>query len=127
MTMDPTKDHSRVTPAGQAAGKIMAGLADRSCASLAREGEPDERCKSCAFRLGTVPNGCPQTQLDVIKAVSEAVPFMCHQHKKGERNVCFGWYALRVATRRMEEATGKTLPPCDWEFSPPDAPKGENP
>jgi len=118
--IDPTKNHSRVSPEGKAVGSVMATLADAMCVELERDGEPDTRCKSCALRRGTVPNGCAQTQMDVIKAVSEKVPFMCHQLKKGKRNVCHGWYAVRVLARRREEATGLELPKCEWEFSPPD-------
>jgi len=120
--MDPTKDHRRVSPLGKQMGATMAKLADRMCASLAAEGEPDTKCKSCAFRLGTVPNGCAQTQSDVLKAVSEGVPFICHKNLPGQRDICHGWFALRVLTRRLEEATGQGLPPCPWEFSPPDQP-----
>lgn len=101
-------------------GALMAKCADAMIAELVNEGEDDDRCKSCAFRLGTVPNGCAQTQSDVLKAVSENVPFMCHQIGKGERKICHGWYALRVLVNKRVKATGKELPPCPWEFSPPD-------
>ena len=73
------RERNRVTPEGRALGENMVRLTEPAIARLADEGEPDERCKSCAFRLGTVPNGCPQTQLDALKAVIEDVPFMCHQ------------------------------------------------
>jgi hypothetical protein len=115
--MKEARDHARVSPEGKKAGATTAMLADKMCARLAAEDEPDERCKTCAFRAGTVPNGCAQTQLDVIKAVNENVPFMCHQKP---RRICHGWYAVSVLARRMEEATGQPLPKCDWEFSPPD-------
>lgn len=124
---DPTKDHSRVTPLGKQMGQAMAKLADRMCEQLAADGEPDDRCKSCAFRLGTVPNGCIQTQSDVLKAVSEDVPFLCHQGKPGQRSICHGWFAMRVLVGRLEDATGKGLPPCPWEFSPPDDEPGKSP
>jgi hypothetical protein len=120
-TTDPTKDHSRVSPMGKQMGATMAKLADQVCAQLEQQDEPDTRCKSCAFRLGTVPNGCIQTQSDVLKAVSEDVPFMCHQGKPGQRDICHGWFAVRVLVARMELTTGEGLPPCPWEFSPPDA------
>lgn len=118
-------DHKRVTPEGRAAGQQLARLTEPAILDLASEGEPDDRCKSCAFRAGTVPNGCLQTQLDALKCVVEGVPFMCH-HADREGHACHGWYAARVALRRVEEATGRTLAAkCPWEFSPPDPVDGE--
>jgi hypothetical protein len=118
--MDATKDHSRVTPEGKALGFNLVRITEPTIAALVNEGEPDERCKSCAFRLGTVPNGCIQTQGDALKCVVEGVPFMCHQHdRKGW--TCHGWYAARVAIQRADKARGTTLAvTCPWEFSPPD-------
>lgn len=118
---DATRDHSRVTPAGKALGAQMVRLTARTIADLAAEGEADERCKSCAFRLGTVPNGCPQTQADALKCVVEGVPFNCHQADRAGQS-CYGWFAARVALRRAEERRGVPAPvtTCPWEFSPPD-------
>lgn len=118
---DPTRDHSRVSPEGRAMGAQLARLADRSCTALAQQGEADDRCKSCAFRAGTVPNGCLQTQMDALKAVVENVPFHCHQHdRKG--SVCHGWYAAQVAIKQAERARGQKRPAITvpWDFSPPD-------
>ena len=117
---DPTRDHSRVTPEGRALGEQMVRMTEPTIRSLERDGEPDERCKSCAFRAGTVPNGCHQTQMDALKAVVDGVPFLCHQaDKKGWP--CHGWYAARVAIRRAQEARGAALAvTCPWDFSPPD-------
>lgn len=95
---DPTKDHGRVSPEGRSMGMQIARMTEPWIAELARNGEPDERCKSCAFRAGTVPNGCLQTQMDVLKAVVERVPFLCHQHDRG-RMPCHGWFATQVAIR----------------------------
>jgi hypothetical protein len=115
---DATKDHKRVSPEGKRIGALMARIAEREVGSLALQGEPDERCASCAFRVGTVPNGCIQTQSDVIKAVAEDVPFLCHAHRK--QVICWGWFAARRVVDRMERARGEKLPPAPWEFSPPD-------
>ena len=121
---DPTKDHKRVSPEGRVLGARMASLADRAVARLAAEaeGQDDERCKSCAFTIGTVPNGCLQTQMDVMKAVVEGIPFNCHQaDRKGWP--CHGWYALRAVIGATEKVKGKLVDqvgPCPWEFSPPD-------
>lgn len=115
-----TKDRNRVTPEGKAMGEQMVRLAEPMIRHLANSGETDDRCPSCAFRLGTVPNGCLQTQMDVMKAVVENVPFCCHQHdRKGWP--CHGWYAARIAIRDAELRKGEKLEAtCPWEFSPPD-------
>lgn len=114
-------DHARVSPEGKALGEQMVRLTEPAIAMLVEEGEPDERCSSCAFRAGTVPNGCLQTQMDVLKAVVERVPFLCHQNdRKG--SICHGWFAAMVATRYAEKQRGEPLPvsECPWPFSPPD-------
>lgn len=118
---DGTRDHSRVTPQGRALGEQMVRITERTLAELEREGQPDHRCKSCAFRHGTIPNGCAQTQLDTLKAVVEGVAFLCHQADRSGR-ACHGWYAARVAMGRAEALAGKPLPVprCPWPFSPDD-------
>lgn len=118
--MSEDRTPNRVTPEGRAAGFQLVRLTEPSIAELVREGEPDERCKSCAFRLGTVPNGCLQTQLDALKCVVEDKLFMCHQADRAGR-ACHGWFAARVAVDRAEIARGgKFTAECPWEFSPPD-------
>jgi len=75
-----------------------------------------DRCSSCAFREGTVPNGCPETVLDAIKCVIEGVPFMCHHNMVDGKatEVCRGW----LVTQRADKEPGKA--PWDWT-----APKGD--
>jgi hypothetical protein len=78
---------------------------------LAADGEPDTRCSTCAFRAGTVPGGCMQTQADALKAIMEDVPFMCHAHEVNGRfdRLCHGWFAARV------HMGDKTIPaPWPW-------------
>lgn len=104
-------DHKRVTPEGRHVGQVLSSIVDGQIAQLVAEDEPDERCKSCAFRIGTVPNGCLQTMADAIKAVSEGIPFLCHQDP-ARQTICYGWYVLRVLGR------GRTMK-APWEFSPP--------
>ena len=119
--MIEAQDHKRISPAGKALGAQLVRLTEPAIAELAGEGEPDERCKSCAFRLGTVPNGCMQTQSDALKAVIENVPFLCHQgDKKGA--ICHGWFAARVQLKRAAIARGTpfNVTTCPWEFSPED-------
>ncbi len=114
------RNPNRVTPEGRAIGEQMVRLTEPAIQRLAAEGEPDERCKSCAFRLGTVPNGCLQTQGDAMKCVVEGVPFLCHQSdRKGFP--CHGWFAARVAINEAEKKRGTKLEvECPWPFSPPD-------
>jgi hypothetical protein len=115
--------NDRVTPEGRALGEQMVQLAEPAIHALATQGEPDERCKTCAFRTDTVPNGCAQTQLDAFKAVFEGVPFLCHQADKAG-HPCYGWYAARVAIKRTERLKGVALDvQCPWDFSPPDEPE----
>jgi hypothetical protein len=112
--MNPAYDRSRVTPLGQTLGRQNARLVQPAIDALVAEGEPDERCNTCAFRLGTVPNGCEQTQMDALKCVMEAEPFGCHVH---DGKSCHGWYAARVSL----QMSGKAEPVmCPWEFSEPD-------
>lgn len=121
MAEPSTRAHNRVTPEGRAMGDQLVRLTEPTIQRLAAEGEPDERCKSCAFRPGAVPNGCLQTQMDALKCVVEDVPFLCHQTNR-KNWPCHGWYAARVAINRAEKARGKPveLAKCPWEFSPPD-------
>ncbi len=121
--MSDDRTPNRVSPEGRAAGFQLAMLTEPAIADLVREGEADERCKSCAFRLGTVPNGCLQTQLDALKAVVEDKLFMCHQQDRVGK-VCHGWFAARVAIDRAEIARGARFEAaCPWDFSPPDGPE----
>lgn len=120
---EPTHDHSRVSPEGRAMGAQMVRMTEPWIAELARHGEPDERYKSCAFRAGTVPNGCIQTQMDVLKAVVERVPFLCHQHDR-KRTPCHGWIASQLAIHQAEAIKGPMpIKKTPWEFSPPDQPE----
>lgn len=104
--------HHRVTPEGQALGRELVRLILPVLIRLRSEGEADTRCQSCALRRGTVPNGCPQTVMDLLKCLMEGVPFSCHVTRTpdGERNICHGYFAARVALG------GKTQT-APWPFS----------
>ncbi len=114
--MKEAKDHSRCSPEGAIAGKALVRLTDPAIAELVAEGEADDRCPTCAFREGTVPNMCLQTQADAIKAVIEDVLFTCHHKKPIGSHVCHGWFAARYALRN-NPGGAKKVP---WEFSAPD-------
>ena len=126
MSTDPTKDHSRVSPQGKAMGANLARIAERGRARLKAQGLSglglpvlrDEMCKSCAARPGTVPNGCLQTQMDILKAATEGARFLCHAPADGR--LCAGWAAARA------ELVANPLPAkaqeliARWDYSPPD-------
>lgn len=111
--MKEAHDNSRVTPEGRALGEQMVKLYDIAVRRLGDDADPDERCKTCAFRLGTVPNGCPQTQLDTSKCLAEGIAFHCHQ-KPGQ--LCHGWATAYMGLHDI-------MPPldCDYPLSPPDS------
>jgi hypothetical protein len=113
-------DHHRITPEGKSLGAQMVRLAEPWIHLLERTGQPDERCKTCAFLAETVPNGCLQTQMDVLKAVVEKVPFLCHQNDRKDRP-CHGWLAAQVGIRHTESRNGPMpTQKVGWDFSPPD-------
>lgn len=111
----------RVTPEGKALGETMARLAGKAIAHQKQQfPKMKEPCVTCAFRVGTIPNGCPQTQLDALKCVVEGVPFMCHHGTKDAQGnfneFCAGWFAAYAAV----SARGGLKMEIPWDFSPPD-------
>lgn len=124
--MGENRDRSRITPDGKAIGVSTARIVelgqkrlnDAGLVNLNIPTARNEMCKSCAGRLGTVPNGCMQTQLDFLKAVHEGEKFLCHAPKDGR--ICAGFLAARA------ECVAKPLPEQitalldRWEYSPPD-------
>lgn len=110
-------EHNRVTPEGKRCGEYVSRMTDIEVGKLIANGEwtKDERCASCAFRHGTVPNGCPQTQLDAVKCVLEKQTFNCHVARDGMEagvHTCMGWFAA------MQAVKDKPAAPCPWPFSP---------
>lgn len=100
------------TPEGIEAGGHLARLADVAMAK-ALEQFPNhaERCGTCAFRGGTFPNGCVDTVMDALKCVIEAVPFYCHETRKGAaRPLCAGFAACAAAT--IDKPIGRA--PWPW-------------
>jgi hypothetical protein len=51
------------------------------------------RCNDCAFRAGTLPNGCEVTLADAIKCAFEGQVFFCHKGKADKP--CMGWLTLQ--------------------------------
>ena len=107
-------------------GKSSARLAERGLQRMEANGLTslglpmlrDDMCQSCACKPGTVPNGCLQTQLDLMKSASEGRPFMCHAPKDGK--LCAGWARVRA------ELVANPLPADvvalldQWDYTPPD-------
>lgn len=116
--MKEAYDHRRVSPEGQALGANMARLYEIARRDLRDLADPDDRCKSCAFREGTVPNGCAQTQLDISKCVAENIPFYCHQYRG---QLCDGWVTVRIGLGRKLDALGMAEQTKDVPLSPPDS------
>lgn len=116
--MKEAHDHHRVSPEGKALGEQMARLFDIAERRLGEEADPDERCKTCAYRAGTVPNGCAQTQLDISKCTAEGIPFYCHQH---QGQLCHGWVTTRIALGVLGEMMGWSKLTKDTPLSPPDS------
>lgn len=90
----------RMPPEAASVGRILAAMSREGGLVLALQGIaiPD-RCKTCAFRKGTVPNRCIDTVADAMKCVMEGIPFKCHVPKGGELAVdqmCAGWMRARA-------------------------------
>lgn len=89
---------NRPTPEGQELGSHLARLF----------GDVPGRCQSCAFRAGTIPNGCPTTVMDALKCLLEKVPFTCHEDKSDDPRLCAGYAAM------LDENPPVEVP---WPFS----------
>lgn len=90
---------NRPTPEGRELGKHLARLCDMADARQRKQfPKMRERCVTCAFRGGTIPNGCPETVMDAIKCVIEGRDFMCHHSPKNGRGgyteQCMGWFVM---------------------------------
>ena len=73
---------------GRALGEQMARFTEQTEMDMRAAGvQIPERCKTCAYRLGTSPNGCVTTLMTALKCTMEGEPFNCHE-RDGE---CAGW------------------------------------
>jgi hypothetical protein len=110
---------NRPSAEGAQLGQLLARLTDKAEADL-RKRFPghDERCKSCAFRLGTIPNRCAPTVMDALKCVMEKREFMCHEHFDDDGNpteLCAGWALAMGATLECDPIE------VPWDYSYSDA------
>lgn len=119
--------HHRITEEGMAMGRNAARIADLGYKRLQVAGlinidlptVKNEMCISCAAKLGSVPNGCLQTQMDFLKAVVEGKPFLCHSPLDGK--LCAGWLRARKAEHAANPLPKEVKKLIDeWEYSPPD-------
>lgn len=101
---------NRPTDLGREYGENLARFCDMAEADMRRQ-FPDhpERCKSCAFRAGTIPNGCEPTVMDATKCLLEGLPFYCHESKGDEKPLCAGWALMQTADHKPVKAP--------WPFS----------
>lgn len=84
-------------PEGIELGSHLARFCDQAEAKKTKEfGELPPRCVDCAYRAGTIPNGCLSTVADAMKCWLEREPFFCHHGVvDGEpTRLCRGWVAL---------------------------------
>lgn len=95
---------NRPTPEGREVGEHLARWADAADKDQrVRFPNMMERCASCAFRAGTLPNGCDETVMDALKCVIEGHDFMCHQ-SKGNSDPCMGWLLLVSRLKKFGKA-----------------------
>ena len=88
------------TLAGAEMGSHMARFYE---AERAARGLEDQRCVDCAFRLGSLPNGAPLTQMSALKCLMEGETFYCHH---GEDRPCQGAAVLASTTDDRAPASG---------------------
>lgn len=102
---------NRPCKAGRMLGAYLAHVAD----SAWPDGPPKayQPCRSCAYRKGTIPNGCLETVLDATKCAMEDHRFNCHQTDRlGEP--CLGWQNAVLAI-----ACDPNLKvPTTWPYGP---------
>lgn len=103
---------NRPEPAGYKLGAELARFATDGEVRLAAQGvDVPERCSTCAFRVGTLPNGCVTSVMDAMKCMIEHEPFLCH-HDKAQRTPCAGFLAI------MADAGPESQPGiAPWPFS----------
>lgn len=114
------------TPEGRLLGEQLARLTDIEEERL-RERFPKmhRRCGDCALRLGTVPNGCPETLMDVVKAVVERVPFYCHKAitEDGQPRILCAGYAALVNSDALSPSCSPLVSPSSRSTPPTGTPQ----
>lgn len=95
MARAPAAFANRISPESQAAGSILGRITDESEPAIrAKFPNIAERCKSCAFRTGTVPNQCMDTVIEAFDCAIRGEPFFCHHLFNADgtpARLCGGW------------------------------------
>lgn len=88
---------NRPSPLGIEAGVELARLTETTHHPALMD-----RCNSCAFRAGTIPNGCAETVNAAIECLQTGETFYCHQIPNGAEpsKPCAGWLAWDANTTR---------------------------
>lgn len=99
------KTLNRPCELGMQVGEQLVKFVDEAEKRCAEElGFVAVKCPTCAFREGTIPNGCLTTVATALKCSMENEPFYCH-HKTtnyGPQKLCAGWLMMdRSATTEM--------------------------
>lgn len=98
MNVPPAMVPNRPTEEGRELGAHLARFADDAVRSLKADGvDVPERCASCAFRQGSVPNGCAPTLMDALKCLLEGKTFFCHCGSADAPHACAGYAAIVAA------------------------------
>lgn len=92
-----SKTRQKPTPEGRELGAELARFCDAEEAKQAKllVATIPERCKTCAFRGGTIPNAMPGTLMDALHCIIEGHDFHCHEHGR-EDQLCAGFQMLRL-------------------------------
>lgn len=93
--------------AGAQLGDMLARFFERELSD--QPNEIRERCSTCAFRPGTLPNQSAGTLMNALKCVVERDPFFCHE-KGREGCHCVGYDVMT----KKKSAPGKAF----WDFIP---------
>lgn len=100
---------NRPCEVGRAAGAHLAEMTAQATADAGM-------CASCAFRPGSVPNGCVTTVADAMKCLFEGKTFWCHYGKRDDgrpAHICAGWKASTIAML----AEGGVFFETSWPYS----------
>lgn len=111
---------NRPSAEGRILGEQLALLTDKAEPRVrAQFPNHKERCRSCAFTAGTVPNACLPTVMDALKCVVDGTPFHCHQQFDDSgtpTDLCAGW---AMASDACDDKLRNLMKPVigDWELS----------
>src|ERR1700686_367015 len=95
---------------GKSVGENMSKLADQAEEDCREKlGFVAIKCSTCAFKSGSIPNGCLTTVADAMKCTMENEPFFCHHKIEDGKptTLCAGWL--------MMDRSNKVEAP--WEFT----------